>query len=59
VHAINGLEMRIFSIGVSIHHDAIFGGSGSEACCVPDCEEEYGEHEWSNKHEWADKIERA
>ena len=51
--------MRIFSIGVSIHRDAIFGVSGSEACCVPDCEEEYGEHEWSNKHEWADKIERA
>ncbi len=45
--------MRIFSIGVSIHRDAIFGVSGSEACCVPDCEEEYGEHEW------ADKIERA
>ncbi len=45
VHAINGLEMRIFSISVVIHRGAIFGVSGSEACCVPGCEEEYGEHE--------------
>ena len=51
--------MRIFSIGVSIYRDAIFGVSGREACCVPDCEEEYGGHEWFNKHVWPDKIERA